>query len=138
MNITLRRFGYTPMGTFGRWSMPGMECYTLEENWANNERGQSCIPVGTYVLKRGYFPKHKDCFEVTNVPGRSSILIHAGNTILDIEGCIILGDELGMMGSLWAIRPGTSTPALTRFMGIMAGMDNATLTIVNDCNKGIL
>lgn len=138
MNIQLRRMGYTPMGTFGRFIMPRFECYTLEEIWANNARGQSCIPVGTYQLRRGSFPKHKDTFEVMDVPGRTAILIHTGNTVEDIEGCILLGDELGIMGQHWAIRPGTSAPAFHRFMDIMAGIDTATLEIVNDCDRGYL
>ena len=143
--LTLERFAYTPMGTFGRLRL-GKEflCYTLEEVWSNNRpsihgvQDGSCIPIGLYVLKRDNFPRHGNCFEVTGVPGRSFILIHKGNTILDIEGCIIPGDKLGWFAERWAIAPGTSGPAYDRLMKRLEGEDTALLSVVNDLNQGVV
>lgn len=129
MNLTLERFAYTPMGTFGRLTYSGGSCYTMEEVWRNNEKGMSCIPVGTYRVQRGKFPKHGECFEVQGVPGRSAILFHVANTIKDVEGCIGPGQELGTVGGLWAVL--NSVAAYNDFMKAHAGQDVLTLRIQN-------
>ena len=67
------------------------ECKTLELPWKNNQRNISCIPPGTYNVVPRNSPKFADHFHVTNVPGRSYILIHPGNYHTDIEGCILVG-----------------------------------------------
>lgn len=66
----------------------------LELPWLRNLSGLSCIPDGSYTVKKGYSPKFGNgTFQVLNVPGRSHILIHAGNYTRDIEGCILLGER---------------------------------------------
>jgi hypothetical protein len=70
---------------------------TQEESWRDNAKGISAIPPGTYIVKRASRPKHPDTWEVMNVPGRSDILIHSGNTEADVEGCIMLGKERGFL-----------------------------------------
>lgn len=131
MNISIVRFAYTPMGTFGRLITPTFECFTLEEVWDDNKPHVSCIPVGVYGIKRGYFPKHKETFEVLDVPNRSAILFHTGNTISDIEGCIVPGMNLGTLNGVWAIKGGTSAPAFKEFMLSLRGQERAILTIFN-------
>lgn len=135
--LTLERFAYTPMGTFGRLRIgERFLCYTLEEVWANNEKGKSCIPIGLYVLKRGFFPKHKEAFEVTDVLGRTAILIHIANTVADIEGCIGPGLRLGCLGGQWAVLD--SGDAYRLLMRELAGQDEALLRIVNNLNEGVV
>lgn len=65
-------------------------CYTLEEFWKNNERRISCVPAGTYhcIKHSGSF---KNVWRLLNVPNRTAVLIHAGNTLADTEGCILVG-----------------------------------------------
>ena len=65
--------------------------HTLEEPWKQNQREISCIPPGDYPLKEHNGHHFQDVWEVCNVPGRSAILIHAGNTIKDTRGCILVG-----------------------------------------------
>ncbi len=65
--------------------------FTLEEPWKDNQREISCIPTGTYKLKEHDGTHFKDVWEVCNVPNRTAILIHAGNTIKDTRGCILVG-----------------------------------------------
>lgn len=68
-------------------------CDTLERAWADNQRGISCIPEGTYQVKWGHMiTANKDHYEVQNVHNRSAIFIHGGITFLDSHGCIILGN----------------------------------------------
>lgn len=66
-------------------------CNTLELPWKNNERQISCIPAGTYTCKRWYSPSFGWTYLVLDVPNRSYIEFHTGNTIKDTKGCILLG-----------------------------------------------
>lgn len=67
------------------------ECKTLELPWKNNQRQVSCIPTGTYKVVIRYSKKFGWHFHVTDVEGRTWILIHHGNYHRDILGCILVG-----------------------------------------------
>jgi hypothetical protein len=76
------------------------ECQTLELPWKLNERNLSCIPGGTYQVEKHVSPRFGLCFHVLDVPGRTHILIHAGNYagsrnprtgVPDTLGCILPG-----------------------------------------------
>lgn len=67
------------------------ELVTLEDAWRANERMISCIPEGKYKLRRHRSPKFGLCYQVADVPERSEILVHAGNTHHDTHGCILIG-----------------------------------------------
>lgn len=116
--ILLERFAYSPMGTFGRIIMEGFECYTVERPWAGNRPRESCIPEGTYrlapcVFERGGYAS----FEILDVPDRSLIKIHVGNTKDDVLGCVALGRSLGLVGGMWAVTH--SRAAFSDWMRIM-------------------
>ncbi len=68
-----------------------LQLQTLERPWIFNERKVSCIPTGTYLVKRHISPKFGECFKVQDVKGRSDILIHSGNVVKDTLGCILVG-----------------------------------------------
>ncbi len=94
MEFTLKRILFTDDGSPGVLILGNQPiCLTLEENWRDNEKGLSCIPAGSYLCRRRNTPQHGDTFEVMDVPGRTAILIHSGNTEADTEGCILLGKE---------------------------------------------
>lgn len=81
---------YGAEGTNGTLFLNGKKvCYTIELPWKNNTIRRSCIPEGTYGLalrKSARFGKH---LLVSNVPGRSLILVHAANDALqELQGCI--------------------------------------------------
>ncbi len=72
------------------------QCSSLELPWNGNIKNISCIPAGNYSITKISSPKFgKNTFAVSNVPGRSHILIHPGNFTSDIEGCILLGERFG-------------------------------------------
>lgn len=65
--------------------------FSLELPWQNNARGISCIPLGTYKVKRHVSPKFGKCFWLQDVPDRSEILIHPANYTRQLRGCIAPG-----------------------------------------------
>jgi hypothetical protein len=90
--VMLKRVSYTRKGTFGVLTKGGTPlCVTLEDPWEGNERGVSCIPVGRYRVEKHSGTKFKDAWVLKNVPGRTAILIHIGNSIEDTSGCILVG-----------------------------------------------
>jgi len=72
-------------------------CVTLEPPWRDNERLVSCIPVGRYLCVKYSSRRFPATYEVTNVGSRSHILFHAGNTVDDTTGCVILGQYFGKL-----------------------------------------
>lgn len=91
-----------------------------------NEQRTDCIPAGTYECKIVDSPKFGHVYGVTNVPGRSAILIHSGNFCGDtakgfkshVLGCIILGEITGTLEGQQAVL--SSKRALATFMERMA------------------
>jgi hypothetical protein len=102
-------------------------CLTLERIWMSNERGVSCIPDGAYVCKRVDSPKFGVTFEVMDVPGRTDILFHRGNLSDDSHGCIVLGEEFGLLGNQRGILG--SQKAFAEFLGRLKGQDTFNLDI---------
>lgn len=64
-------------------------CFTIELPWKNNEQRISCIPEGSYALKKRYSENNGNHLIVQEVPDRSLILIHpANNALEELRGCI--------------------------------------------------
>ena len=70
---------------------------SLEPRWKNNEENISCIPSGQYMCSRVQSPTFGETFEVIGVPGRTNVLFHWGNRIVDTEGCILVAEEFGKL-----------------------------------------
>lgn len=69
-------------------------CDTLEDTVRTGEKiaGKTAIPAGTYKVKITWSPRFKRYLpEILNVPNFSGVRIHAGNSALDTEGCVLLG-----------------------------------------------
>ncbi|WP_417237054.1 MULTISPECIES: DUF5675 family protein [Flavobacteriaceae] len=81
---------YFPEGTQGLLQNNGSTiCYTIELPWLKNQRRISCIPEGTYVLKKRFSNKFGWHLHLIDVPGREFILIHPGNDAKkELLGCI--------------------------------------------------
>ena len=106
------------MGTFGRLypldETNEVMFYTVERPWwwePDTPAGvpfRSCIPEGKYNVMRTSTPKHKQTFildsdenwvfhEKQDESSRYGILIHIGNTMYDVVGCIAPGISLGVV-----------------------------------------
>ncbi len=89
------------------------------------------IPAGVYKCLRG---QHRlagmtapfETFEISNIPGHSNILFHAGNFNRDSEGCILLGESIS--GSMIL----NSKKVFGSFMNMQAGVDSFLLTVAFD------
>lgn len=97
----LRRFLDLNGAMVGILTIPefNFRCYTLEDAWRDNRQMVSCIPTGLYeVVPHGWEkdskPRFKRSYRLLDVPNRSAILIHTGNTDKDTHGCILVGHEL--------------------------------------------
>jgi hypothetical protein len=94
--LTLIRDTVTEDGVFGRLFVGDVELCTVEDDWKNNKPSESCIPEGKYDLKRTqYYHGGYETFWITDVKGRSRILIHRGNTEEDTKGCVLVGTRPG-------------------------------------------
>jgi hypothetical protein len=73
-------------------------------------------------------------YRVEDVPQRSDILIHAGNTHKDTHGCILLGMQFGKLGNDSAIL--ASRSALLQFMEKMGNTPEAQLVVIDAYGGG--
>lgn len=98
-SLLIERYDHGSKQTLGRLfvmenSQSVYNCHTLELPWKNNAFQVSCIPPGTYKVVKRYSAKFKHHFHITDVQGRTYILIHSGNFYTDILGCVLVGKGL--------------------------------------------
>lgn len=135
MNLHLKRFKSDENGTFGildsidAGGNPALLCYTLEPPFDDNITDMSCINTGIYQAIAHDTEAHPKVWELENVPGRSGILIHEGNTIHNTEGCILVGDSIGTVHGLPAVMNSVVTLEKLRSMLPAEGF---TITISNN------
>lgn len=129
---TLKRTNYLPDCTLGglydNKGIPRM--FTLEEPWKDNQHKVSCIPEGIYACKPHEGTKWHRVWEITGVPDRSAILIHSGNTTDDIEGCIIVGRQIGELNNKTAVLQ--SADALNELRRLIGAGNEFQLTITKE------
>ena len=102
MKLTLQRQASDHDCTIGSLYVNGSwQCFTLEDvireragvpvaQW--KVQNKTAIPAGTYSVIFD-FSAHfqREMLHVENVPGFDGIRIHAGNTAVDTDGCILVG-----------------------------------------------
>lgn len=130
MKLLLVRHAYGSDATLGRLHFGEHSLFTLEEPWSHDPDGpggqkrepgkaESCVPDGEYLLHPHTGTTFKNVWCLVNVTlgvyrnagdipagqkwGRSSILIHAGNTTDDILGCVVVGLRFARMGGKPAV-----------------------------------
>jgi hypothetical protein len=113
MDIEIVRVAYLRTCTFGVLRVGDLVLETLERPWIENPAGpggvrrESCVPDGKYDLIPHSSQTFPDTYALINrtlgvyyqpfeIPqgqrwGRSAILIHAGNFVSDVIGCIAVG-----------------------------------------------
>ena len=129
-SLVLRRFHHGPDRTYGALiGAEGPFIFTLELPWRGNERRVSCIPAGSWLVTRHRSPKHGETFLV-NVPGRTGILFHSGNTEADTLGCILTATTFdpvkGINGAV------DSKRAFAELMATLKGVKSFTLHVLNE------
>ncbi len=89
MKLQLQR-RYFSSGTNGILTFNGQFlCHTIELPWRDNQRRISCIPEGTYRIRKRYSDRYRWHFELMDVRQRTAILIHAANDAMkELQGCI--------------------------------------------------
>jgi hypothetical protein len=103
VKLTLNRIFFTDVSTQGQLLIDGNPfCYTLELPVKDGLPG-SAIPEGTYPVVLAPSPKFMRSNDpwvlkfaqliphLYQIPDRTDILIHFGNTADDTEGCILVG-----------------------------------------------
>ena len=100
MHLILERLSDNGVQTLGKLRLCDsqhnilMQFDSLELPWRNNQRRVSCVPVGTYVVKRKYSFRFGWCYSLAFVKNRDGILIHKGNYHTNTLGCILIGNGL--------------------------------------------
>ena len=112
---TLTRVISGPDGTFGAFVFEGRPlCVTCENPWKNNKRVISCIPDGKYRVKKFSGPRFKDVWEITNVPNRTAILIHAANLEVEVDGCVAAGGSFALFNGVQGVANSARTIGMLR------------------------
>ena len=102
-------------------------CVTLEPADQDNAPNHSCIPASQYLCQRCESLRFGETFKVLNVPKRTDILFHRGNTDDDTTGCIILGITWGNLSGDRAVL--NSGKSFESFMDALKDHDEFILTI---------
>lgn len=111
--IRIKDYGETVMGVMFDTDKKLGTYYTLE-------RKSKLIPVGQYNVELTYSPKFKKKLPLVHsksVSERRGIRIHAGNTVNDTEGCILIGN----IASLTDRRITESNIAVNQLVNAMNG-----------------
>ena len=136
MKLALTRLAFRPDGVCGVLLARDDDgylplCVTLEDPWKQNLTGVSCIPAGLYRCRRHSSARYPDTFVVMDVPGRTGILLHAGNTHRDTQGCILIGRDWGTIdGNLGIFNSAAAFKDLLRWLA-SGGVDEFDLEIVD-------
>jgi hypothetical protein len=137
------RLGTGDSGTAGRLFVGELSLRTMELPWRGNLPLVSCIPCGTYTLRRWKSPVKWEktggwCLRFDEVPGREDIEAHYGNLAGDVRkgfksdstGCVIPGTQVMTFGAQLGV--GHSVDAMEMLLGAV-GEDDLRLEIVSVC-----
>lgn len=96
MKLTVRRFSFLEKCTIGKLYIDeeDVALYTLEPKVRDIKiDGCTAIPAGMYKVIIDYSNHFgRDLPHVLDVPNFDGVRIHSGNSDLDTQGCILIGD----------------------------------------------
>jgi hypothetical protein len=130
MGKTLRlvRVEKTQDGIIGVLTIDGVllcPLYTLEHP-------DLCAPIGLYHVDLQYSPRfNKLLWELIDVPDRTEIKFHAGNTKKDTQGCILLGKDVQTVDGRRTVL--YSGKALELFHSLLPGSGQHEFYIIDAC-----
>lgn len=123
MEIILQREPSADGATYGKLSVDSQhECETLEdvirerigfpvEQW--KIPGETAIPDGRYKVTIDFSSRFKRLMpHILDVPGFTGVRIHAGNTALQTEGCVLVGRARQDFGSSLSTEEHKAVPGL--------------------------
>ena len=130
-------------GNFGYLYFEGDKIFepsfkTVERSWHDNKPFVSCVPTGTYKIKRTFSPRHGDTFYLENEylgvtlngqSKRTHILFHVANFPDQLHGCIGVGD--GFLNIRGKEAVSNSRLSFANFLERLSGVDEARLVIVD-------
>lgn len=141
MELILKRTRFRDHITSGQLYVDGAYfCFTLEDKVREPKdgqgdvnkwkiKGETAIPSGLYEIVLEFSPKFgSDTITLLKVPGFDKIRIHAGNTQLDTEGCIIVGYKVRDDG---VIIPGTTRACVNDLKQLVRKTGHTTIRILN-------
>lgn len=100
--LNVQRIAKKPDYTIGRLYINGVRfCDTLEPpvrdmqaDGSGKVAGKTAIPAGEYYVQVTQSPRFRRLLPLLlNVPHFSGVRIHAGNTVADTQGCILVGEN---------------------------------------------
>ena len=105
-------------------------CYTLEDKIRKVKiKHETCIPPGTYQIILNLSQRFKIILPLLlGVPNFEHIRIHAGNTINDTSGCLLLGSAIS---GTTLLHSKTTVQKLVAILTIALKKEYVTIEILN-------
>jgi hypothetical protein len=139
MNLLVVRSAFGDKATEGTLFVDGVrECCTLEPTFRDGEdeniaaikvTGKTAIPDGTYGVTINFSPKFEcDMPLLTGVPDFEDVRIHPGNSDVDTEGCILLGETV-VNGDFIAASRVAFDAFFPKLQAAIASGDTVTVTV---------
>lgn len=132
--MTVKRVAVTAYGAFGVLLWHGLPFAVSLERVYPGQRDSfvTKIKPGDYHCQRSHYVRGGyDTWQVIggDVTAERRILLHKGNTQDDSEGCILVGEQFGLLGGKQAILQ--SGAAFQELMTLSSEVDEFQLTVVN-------
>lgn len=151
MNLELVRDYRDRSCTLGVLSVMGRRWQSIERPWipstdggVGGMKGVSCVPPGEYRLNRHSSESFPNVWALTNPQldvyhwdsdaprgrrgkSRTAVLIHPGNYVSELRGCIAIGKERRRLNADWCVL--RSRDAVNELRMIIGGTLTITLTI---------
>ena len=125
------------VGTFGvlQWrDQAAPFAVSLEDPWRDNQKNVSCIPTGVYQAASFDSPTHGPTWQIMDVPNRTYILLHKGNTHVNTQGCVLVAENYTFLDGIPGV--GGSKRGFDEFMRFTRNMIAFEINIYWACDRG--